>query len=83
MEEVTRQPSERGRPAPAQRDTLQPPIARQAGGDYGDGCRRRGGEGLGGEGGVGMADGIYYDCIYFIECLYIEYYGLCIVKVHA
>ena len=36
----------KGRPAAAQRDTLQPPIGRQAGGDYGGGgcCRRSGGE---------------------------------------
>lgn len=68
----------KGRPAAAQRDTLQPPIARQAGGDYGGGgggCRRSGGErmqeGSGefgeGEGGKG---GTYCACTHCIQWLY-------------
>ena len=60
----------KGRPAAAQRDTLQPPIGRQAGGDCGGGgcCRRSGGErmqeGSGEFGEVGRGSGWYVLCLH-------------------
>ena len=57
-----------GRPAAAQRDTLQPPIGRQAGGDYGGGggCRRSGGERMqeGSAGSWGRGSGWYVLCLH-------------------